>query len=86
MVGNGRDFTRANNAIRGRFDNVETLSNGKVKINGIEHTWHHHQDGKTLFPVPSDIHNVRSGTGFAHSGGATIISKGLQGLFDGPIF
>ncbi|MBQ4821512.1 HNH endonuclease [Aquimarina sp. MMG016] len=84
LAGNGTDMTRANNFIRGQT-NVVTLSNGKVKINGVEHTWHHHQDGKSMFPVPSGIHNVRSG-GFAHSGGAAIISRGLQGLFKGPNF
>ncbi len=64
--------------------------NGKCEINGIMHTWHHHQDVLTMFPVPSKIHSKIEG-GFAHSGGTAIInpsnpSIGLVRLFDSPIF
>jgi len=38
-----------------------------------------------MFPVPSNIHNANQG-GFNHSGGAAVISRGLQDLFNGPIF
>jgi len=51
--------------------------------NWVRHTWHHHQDGRSMFPMPSSIHNTTQG-GFSHSGGATIIERGLQGLFSGP--
>lgn len=87
LTGKGTDMTAANNWIKNKFgsDRVQTLPNGKIKIDGIEHTWHHHQDGKSMFPVPSNIHNVTSG-GFGHSGGASIIERGLQELFESPVF
>lgn len=87
LTGKGTDMTAANNWAKNKFgaDKVQPMPNGKIKIDGVEHTWHHHQDGKSMFPVPSGIHNATSG-GFSHSGGAAIIDRGLQGLFDSPIF
>jgi hypothetical protein len=87
LTGKGTDMTQANNWAVNKFGsgNVKKLSGGKIEINGKTHTWHHHQDGKTMFPVPSNIHNVTSG--FLHSGGATIITNyGLKDFFDSPIF
>ncbi len=63
---------------------VETLSNGQIKIDGETYTWHHHEDGKTMFPVPSKIHNSRQ-KGFNHSGGKAIISRDLD-LLDEVLF
>ncbi len=37
-----------------------------VAGNWIEQTWHHHENGRDLIPVPSDIHNPLN-----HSGGFT---------------
>ncbi|WP_375581351.1 HNH endonuclease [Marivirga tractuosa] len=54
----------------------------------ITHTWHHHQNGKDLFPVPSKIHNASDG-GFAHSGGDSILrgdEDNLIGIFNDPTF
>jgi hypothetical protein len=66
----------------GKSNNFEIIdSNG----NSTKYTWHHYQDGKSMFPVPSKIHNTREG-GFKHSGGSTIIRDGLEGLFDPPNF
>ncbi len=44
-------------------------------------TWHHHEDGITLMPVFTDIHNMLTGK---HTGGVAISNRGLQGLFDSP--
>jgi hypothetical protein len=49
----------------------------------VTNTWHHHQNGKDLFLVPSKIHNANMG-GFAHSGGEAIYNNGLEGIFPGP--
>ena len=48
--------------------------------NSIQYTWHHHQNGNTLFPVPTKIHNANAG-GFNHSGGATILKWLLENIF-----
>jgi len=68
-------------------------SNSKIDIlddngNWITQTWHHHENGKDLFPVPSKVHNSGEG-GFRHSGGDTVTNgdPSLKGLFDyNPIF
>ncbi|WP_282089953.1 HNH endonuclease [Aquimarina algiphila] len=90
LKGNGTDMTAANRWIRnnvGDVNNIEPLPNGTIRINGVVHTWHHHQDGRSIFPIPSSIHNVGGEfNGFAHSGGAAIIKRGLQDLFDSPAF
>jgi hypothetical protein len=87
LTGKATDMTTANNWAKNKFgvDNVETLTNGQIKIKGEIHTWHHHQDGRSMFPVPAKIHNATQG-GFSHSGGAAIIERGLQDLFNNPIF
>jgi len=51
----------------------------------VTHTWHHHQNGKDLFVVPTNIHKA---SGFAHSGGNSLI-EGIDkviGAFPDPIF
>lgn len=50
----------------------------KVKINGQwseQMTWHHHENGKDLVPVLSDIHNTTK-----HVGGVKIVELGLTKL------
>lgn len=37
---------------------------------GIQYSWHHHQDGKTMVLVPFEIHKRT-----AHIGGAKILEK-----------
>jgi hypothetical protein len=46
---------------------------------GIKWTWHHHQDGKTMQLVPTDINQRTS-----HVGGAIIIEKGGKGIYPSP--
>ncbi|CAL2095797.1 HNH endonuclease [Tenacibaculum sp. 190524A02b] len=93
LVGSGSDFRRANDWAINTFgtDNFRRVPGSTAidvkNTNGdwIRSTWHHHQDGKSIFPVPSKIHNATQG-GFSHSGGKAIINRGLKGLFDGPVF
>ena len=49
----------------------------QVVVDGKLYTMHHFQDGKTIVPVLSDLHN-----NCAHTGGAAVIRKGLQGFFE----
>jgi hypothetical protein len=53
------------------------------KGNWVLCTWHHHQDGKTLMPVPSNVHNR---TYAAHVGGVRVYAKDIVGFFDSPKF
>ena len=43
-------------------------------------TWHHHEDGKTLMPVFSNVHT----SALRHTGGSSIVSNSLVGFFDSP--
>ncbi|MFQ3576822.1 MAG: hypothetical protein SNJ77_10345, partial [Cytophagales bacterium] len=50
----------------------------------VEYTWHHYEDGITMFPVKSKIHSTSDG-GFSHPGGGAIIGDGnntLKGIFE----
>lgn len=78
------DFLAANNwasnnfALAGKFQTIPNSQKCLVKFgdNWIECTWHHYQDGRTMFPVPTDIHST-----FTHTGGKAIIDRGLQDIF-----
>lgn len=48
-----------------------------IIVDGKYYTMHHLEDGKTIVPVLSDLHNA-----CAHTGGASVIRKGLQGFFE----
>jgi hypothetical protein len=80
-----QDFSNATVNLRERFpNNVLPIPNStavliKVGNTWEKYTWHHHQDGRTLIPVLSDVHNYT-----AHTGGQSIITKGLVDLFDAP--
>ncbi len=54
----------------------ELFENGKWN----KYTWHHFEDGKTMFPVLTKVHSVPSG--FNHSGGKSIIGDGITHLKD----
>jgi hypothetical protein len=45
-------------------------------IKMIKYIWHHYQDGRTMFPVPYELHSKVS-----HTGGKTIINSRLQDIF-----
>ena len=100
LKGNGVEFKHANNKVAEKFgcqENKPCLNdnfnwdgsspNFSVKQGDewVKYTWHHHQDGKTMFPIPTKINNFRDG-GFLHSGGGAIIDRELIGFFDGPDF
>jgi hypothetical protein len=79
----GVDITYANswfNSVKSQYGSNITYVNINFFVNGVKHTWHHHQDGVTMFLVPSDIHSI------AHSGGGAMIKYGLKGAFQGPQF
>ncbi|MCU0338139.1 MAG: HNH endonuclease, partial [Sediminibacterium sp.] len=83
LEGNGNDFNRANAEMQKKFGNNPnfSLDGTGFQLNGVRYTWHHHQDGLTMFPVPSKIH---TGT-FPHSGGATLIENyKIIGFFTSP--
>ena len=92
------DFKAANEALEAKFGSRDS---DKFKWDGskpyfevkqpdgtwVQYTWHHHQDGKTLIPVPSNVHHAQPGipsTGFSHTGGDKLLSVGLEGIFEGP--
>jgi len=61
---------------------VRAKSNEKIEIlkdggdptkdaDWIEQTWHHHENGKDIIPIPTKLHNTGSG-GLAHSGGMAV--------------
>jgi hypothetical protein len=80
----GADLTLATNwfkQVKSQYGNNITFSGNQINIGGVPHTWHHHQDGITMFLVPSSIHNS-----VKHTGGGAMIKYGLKGAFSGPIF
>ena len=91
LSGLGGDMTLANNTMKQKFLSLPDKFkwNGSTSwfeikdVNGnwVKYTWHHYQDGRKMFPVPSKIHNATEG-GFNHTGGKAVITKGLQDLFD----
>jgi hypothetical protein len=48
---------------------------GKLTINGIGFTWHHHQDTKTMQLVLSSVHNDDA----KHNGGKALVKAGKKG-------
>jgi hypothetical protein len=90
------DFRNATDWLKKQADIIEVIElpagspNPKgspilVKVKGsdkfVKITWHHHQDGRTLMPVFSEIHDQILGK---HTGGVATSSRGLQELFDSP--
>ena len=74
------DFTKATNWLKEKFPNKDIIKdNNRIVVDGKTYTWHHHQDGKSLMPVLSDVHGA-----FRHSGGNAIIKGDLKGLFSSP--
>jgi len=47
-----------------------------------KYTWHHFEDGKTMFPVLSAVHSPGAGAGgYVHPGGKAIIGGGIKDIF-----
>ncbi len=87
LTGGHEDFSTATKWLKNKFKNDPNIkiksksTNVELTINGQKntYTWHHHEDGKTIMLVVSDAHNQ-----VAHTGGASIITKYLKGLFESP--
>jgi A nuclease of the HNH/ENDO VII superfamily with conserved WHH len=71
-------WAASNPALVGKFRLKPGSQRCEVKFGDdwIECTWHHVQDGRTMYPVPSVIHDA-----FKHTGGKAIIDRGLQDIF-----
>lgn len=91
LTGLSGDMTLANNIMKQKFlnqpskfiwDNQSSwFEIADANGNLTRYTWHHYQDGRKMFPVPSKIHNSTEG-GFNHTGGKALIIKGLQDIFE----
>lgn len=99
LDGGRNDFTAANNWLKQKFPDKDiTKTNTGFVLNesgqSIEYTWHHHQNGIDIFPVPRAVHNtgtVVDGVpyqGFPHSGGKSLIDEApvIRGFFPDPNF
>ncbi len=78
------DFTKARDWLKKQngIEEIKDLRNGSpllVKINGKwkKITWHHHEDGKTLIPVLSEIHEKTK-----HTGGVKTKELNINNLFE----
>ena len=90
MDGTNDDYIRAYNKLKGvvgegniQFTN-QYGSSFRIKQNGQwsePYTWHHHQDGESMMPVLQTIHQSIQNY---HTGGRSVVSRGLKGLFDSP--
>lgn len=61
--------------------NAVLATGGKgIVVNGEYYAMHHMQDGKTIMPVLGKIHTDM----VPHTGGTSIIDKGLKGFFEIP--
>jgi DNase/tRNase domain of colicin-like bacteriocin len=80
-----QDFSNATYELKRLFpNNVEEIAGSTAFLikegdTWKKYTWHHHQDGKTLIPVLSDVHGYTQ-----HTGGNAIITRDLVGLFESP--
>jgi predicted heme/steroid binding protein len=96
MKGNySSDMTDAKNALQAKLAQNEKIvkhnPNGGwspfyIEKNGNSeglYTWHHHQDGSSMYPVKKDIHDSIAGK---HTGGKEIVTKypDLIGFFNQP--
>lgn len=78
MSGNySSDYTQANAALRAMTGD-SSMPDFPRTINGIEFTWHHHQDGKTMMLVPKAVNNPDFG-GAPHVGGVALKNNGMTG-------
>jgi A nuclease of the HNH/ENDO VII superfamily with conserved WHH len=83
-VSSANDISRAVTWIRSQYPNTTRLTKpdgsalpaGRVAIkdqagNWVECTWHHHEDGRNMIPVPSRVHDKTVG-GAPHAGGNSL--------------
>jgi hypothetical protein len=48
------------------------------EADGIRYTWHHHQDGKHMMLIPSNVNQIQ------HAGGAVMARADLKGMLPNP--
>lgn len=74
-MGESNDFTKAKQKFQSTFSfQPSSWNNGVPDLgDGIDYTWHHHQDGKTMLLVPSLV-NLK----IKHLGGDAIGGAGLH--------
>ena len=53
-------------------------------IDGIKYTWHHHQDGKHMMLVPTEVHSSLIHDGGAKIAKASTTPKNYKEIFPGP--
>ncbi len=85
-IGDNDDITQTKLAELKTAMNVTDLkmsSSGALTIDGVQFTWHHHQDGKTMQLLPLEVHQ-----GVDHGGGKSLVldNKDNKGLFPSPAF
>ena len=83
LVGNGQntpDYADAANWFVANNPNASLANGGKgIVVDGQYYAMHHMEDGKTIMPVLGTKHSE-----VGHTGGGSIIDKGLKGLFEIP--
>ncbi|MBK9567062.1 MAG: HNH endonuclease [Saprospiraceae bacterium] len=75
------NFVDATNWLRNLYPGRVTGSGGNLFVDGVRYTWHHLEDGKTLVPVLQSVHTASKG-GLNHTGGFSVLQKGLVGFFE----
>jgi len=77
------DFKKVNEALCAKLGiPYQAFQGGGASFPGrddIKWSWHHHEDGKTMQLIPTDVNGRTS-----HVGGKSIIEKGGKGVFPGP--
>jgi A nuclease of the HNH/ENDO VII superfamily with conserved WHH len=90
MEGNSADFTKANEELAKKMNIPYTGQSFQGPRDGIRYTWHHHQDGKHMLLVPTNLNDVIIG---AKHAGAVSLMKNFKdndlelsdGFFDDPV-
>lgn len=84
---NGLNF-KEHPTVSGRFYIKDPAHQYANNEGWVECVWHHHEDAKTMLPVPIQTHNRSFLTGSPHTGGASILTKpelkDLIGFFNSP--
>jgi hypothetical protein len=77
MNGSSSDFTAAKNAAIEMGVSSSIFSGNNATIDGIQYTWHHHQDCEKMLLVPSLLNNNTNE--FRHLGGNSLSQAGMKG-------
>lgn len=90
MDGSNQDYERATSALESKIgvENVSKINQSQIVIKLPDGkwskpiTWHHHENGKSMVPIISEVHN--DNINFRHTGGRAILNpnRGLMNIFD----